>query len=143
MVNNRVFMFHIKFLGVKPFLNFRLVPMSRSLFSKKWLLWGICVSKELFLQGRQKSPLCGKGIQAKLLLLNITWLKVQPNSLPNCKILDWSTLKAFVDNKIQLAKVIIFVFDRVEYIVGIGKILSISILSFSHNVFERFFTHGY
>ena len=43
------------------------------------------------------------------------------NSLPNDKISDWSKLKAFADNKIKILKMIIFVFDRVENIVGKGE----------------------
>ena len=43
------------------------------------------------------------------------------NSLSNNKILDWSNLKAFADNKIKVLKLKNFVFDRVENIVGKGK----------------------
>ena len=43
------------------------------------------------------------------------------NSLPNNKILDWSKLKAFADNKIKILKIMIIVFDRVENIVGKGE----------------------
>ena len=39
-------------------------------------------------------------------------------TLPNDKMLDWSILKAFADDKFKVAKMIIFVFDRVENIVG-------------------------
>ena len=40
------------------------------------------------------------------------------NSLPNDKILDWSKLKAFADGNFNIAKVMIFVCDRVENIIG-------------------------
>ena len=40
------------------------------------------------------------------------------NSLPNDKILDWSKLKAFADDKINVLKMMIFIFDRIENIVG-------------------------
>ena len=43
------------------------------------------------------------------------------NSLPNNKILDWSKLKAFADDKIKIHNMIIFVFGRVENIVGKGE----------------------
>ena len=43
------------------------------------------------------------------------------NSLPNNKILDVTKLKAFADNKINVAQVMISVFDRVENIVGKGE----------------------
>ena len=51
-------------------------------------------------------------------------------SLPKDKILDWSKLKAFADNKIELAKMVLFVFDRTENIVGKGE-----------NVVDRHFLH--
>ena len=43
------------------------------------------------------------------------------HSLPNDKILDWSKLKAFADATVKFAKMMIFVFDRVENIVGKGE----------------------
>ena len=43
------------------------------------------------------------------------------DSLPNYKILDPSKLKAFSDDKIKVPKTTIFVFDRVENIVGKGE----------------------
>ena len=43
------------------------------------------------------------------------------NSFPHDKILYWSKLKAFADNKIEVFKMKIFVFDRVENIVGKGE----------------------
>ena len=44
--------------------------------------------------------------------------KESVNSLPIYKILDWSKLKAFADDKITVLKKMIFVLDRVENIVG-------------------------
>ena len=49
----------------------------------------------------------------------IPWLSI--NSLPKDKILDWSKLKAFADDKIKVLKMMIFVFDRVAKIVGKGE----------------------
>ena len=43
------------------------------------------------------------------------------NTLPNDKILAWYKLKAFADDKVTVAKLMIFVFDRVENIVGKGE----------------------
>ena len=43
------------------------------------------------------------------------------NSLPNDKSLDMTKLKAFADNKINLAQMMISVFDRVGNIVGKGE----------------------
>ena len=46
---------------------------------------------------------------------------IQINFLPNDKILDWSKMKPFADDKIRVLKVIIFVFDRVENTVEKGE----------------------
>ena len=43
------------------------------------------------------------------------------NSLPNDKILDWSKLKAFADNKIEVLKKMSLVFKRAKNIVGKGE----------------------
>ena len=43
------------------------------------------------------------------------------NSLPNNKILDWSKLKAFADDKINPIEKLKFVLGRVENIVGKGE----------------------
>ena len=43
------------------------------------------------------------------------------NSIPNNKILDLTKLKAFADDKFNVTKLTIFLFDRVENIVGKGK----------------------
>ena len=57
------------------------------------------------------------------------------NSLPNHKILDWSKLKAFADNKINLNEELKLVLERIESIVGKGENAR-SIFSFFHNVFK-------
>ena len=44
------------------------------------------------------------------------------NPFPHDKILDWTKLKAFADYKLNVTKMVIFVFDRVENIVGNGEI---------------------
>ena len=41
--------------------------------------------------------------------------------VPNDKILDVTKLKAFADDNINVAQMMIFVFDRVENIVGKGE----------------------
>ena len=43
------------------------------------------------------------------------------NSLPNGKILNVTKLKAFADNKLNIAKMKIFLFDRVENAVAKGE----------------------
>ena len=59
------------------------------------------------------------------------------NPFPHDKILDQTKLKAFADNKLNVTKVIISVFDRVENVVGKGEIACTSNFSFSLNVFKR------
>ena len=43
------------------------------------------------------------------------------NSLPNDKISDWSKLKAFANNKINVTEKLKFVLGKVENIVGKGE----------------------
>ena len=43
------------------------------------------------------------------------------NTLPNNKILDWSKLKTFADEKINVTQYLNFVFGRVENNVGKGE----------------------
>ena len=57
------------------------------------------------------------------------------NPLPDDKILNQTKLKALADDKLNVTKMIISVFDRVENIVGKGEIACKSNFSFSHNVF--------
>ena len=52
-------------------------------------------------------------------LNSIVWKRV--NSLPNNKILDWSKLKAFADEKLNVTEKLKFVLGRVENIMGKGK----------------------
>ena len=63
--------------------------------------------------------------------------KVFINSFPHDKILDQTNLKAFADDKLNVTKLIISVFDKVENIVEKGEIACTSNFSFSHNVFKR------
>ena len=59
------------------------------------------------------------------------------NPFPQYKILDQTNLEAFADDKLNVTKMLISVFDRVENIVGKGEIACTSNFSFSHNVFKR------
>ena len=43
------------------------------------------------------------------------------NTVPNNKILDMTKLKAFADDKINVAQIMVSVFDRIENIVGKGE----------------------
>ena len=43
------------------------------------------------------------------------------NSLPNDKILDWSNLKAFADDQINVTQELKFVLGREENIIGKGE----------------------
>ena len=53
-----------------------------------------------------------------------------PNLLPNDKLLDVTYLKAFADNKWNVAKITIFLFDRAEHTGKKEKMLATSIFSF-------------
>ena len=59
------------------------------------------------------------------------------NPFPHDKILGLTKSKAFADDKLNVTKMVISVFDRVENIVGKGEIACTSNFSFSHNVFKR------
>ena len=52
------------------------------------------------------------------------------------RIFDQTNLKTFADDKLNVTKMIISVFDGVENIVGKGEIDCTSNFSFSHNVFK-------
>ena len=62
------------------------------------------------------------------------------NPFPHNKILDQTKLKAFAEDKLNVTKMIVSVFDREENIVGKGEIACTSNFSFSHNVFKRLFS---
>ena len=49
----------------------------------------------------------------------------------------WTKLKAFTDDKFDVTKMIISVFDTVEIIVGKGEIICTSNFPFSYNAFKR------
>ena len=59
------------------------------------------------------------------------------NPFPHDKILDQTKLKAFADDKLNVTKMVISVFHRVENIEGKGEIACTSNFSFSHIVFQR------
>ena len=92
-------------------------------------------------------PTCVK-IQEKMLQVNrvLQWevthstVKLVPtlvNPFPQNKILDQTKLRAFADDKLNVMKLILSVFDRVENIVAKGEIACTSNFSLSHNVFKR------
>ena len=59
------------------------------------------------------------------------------NSSPNNKILGCSELKAFADDKLNVAPKIKFVYGRVENIVGKVENVGYIIISFSNNVLKK------
>ena len=59
------------------------------------------------------------------------------------KILDKTKSKVFTDDKLNVVKMIIFLFDRVENIVNKMKMLVTSIFSFSHNTFKGHLPQGH
>ena len=62
---------------------------------------------------------------------------VRLNPFPHNKILDQTKLKAFADDKLDITKMIISVFDRVENIVGKGEIACTSNFSFYPQCFQK------
>ena len=65
------------------------------------------------------------------------------NCLPNDIFLDWSKLKAFADNKINVNKNLKFVLERIENIVGKGENAGYQHFLLSHYVFKRIFFQGH
>ena len=59
------------------------------------------------------------------------------NPFPHDKILDQNKLKAFADDKLNVTKMIISVFDRVENIMGKGDIACTISFSFSPQCFQK------
>ena len=53
--------------------------------------------------------------------VNFSTFSACSNSLPNDKILDWSKLKAFADDKIKLAEKLKFVLGRAKNTEGKGE----------------------
>ena len=78
------------------------------------------VFKRLGSQGRQKVSLCGNGLKGVIYWqgAQFGWGGGGINPLPKDKILDWSKLKAFADDKINVTKKLKFVVGWVENIVG-------------------------
>ena len=64
------------------------------------------------------------------------------NSLQNDNILGWTKLKAFANDKLNIAEMIISLLGRIENIVGKGENVIASIFSFSNNVSERHLPQG-
>ena len=61
------------------------------------------------------------------------------NPFPHDKILDWTKLKAFADYKLNVTKMVISVFDRVENIVGKEKLFVQAISPFPTAFSKGFF----
>ena len=59
------------------------------------------------------------------------------NPFPHDKNLEQTKLKAFADDKLNVTKMMISVFDREENIVGKGEIACTSDFSFSQKDFKR------
>ena len=64
------------------------------------------------------------------------------NSFPNDRILDWSNLRAFADDILKVARILIFVFGRVRNIMGKGEIAGYQHFLLFHNVFKTLLSHG-
>ena len=61
------------------------------------------------------------------------------NSLPTVKIIDTSKLKALAVDTLKMAKMMEFVSDRAENIVGKRENVDYQHFLFSHNVFQRLY----
>ena len=72
--------------------------------------FSIMFSKAFLSPGCFHLGVCGKGLSTGV-----------TNSLPNDRSLEWSKLTAFENDKIKELKKMIFVFERVENIVGKGE----------------------
>ena len=64
----------------------------------------------------QTSAFCGKSL-SKMQSHPLRLVPVSLNTSPNNKILDWTKLKAFAEMKLNVAKMMISLFDRVVNIV--------------------------
>ena len=64
------------------------------------------------------------------------------NSLPNDKILDLSKFKAFADDTRNVAKMMIYVFDRAENIVGKGENAGYQFFLHFPQCFQKAFSQG-
>ena len=71
---------------------------------------------------RGVEEVCGKSISIRsgFCLVNVAPFYLF-NPLPDDKILDWSKLKAFADDKLNLAEKLKFILGSVENIVGKGE----------------------
>ena len=69
---------------------------------------------------KKSSAICFNLEESKILSFGKEFKPNHVNPLPNDKILDLMKLKAFADKKFNVAKKMIFLFDRVENIVGKG-----------------------
>ena len=63
------------------------------------------------------------------------------NSLPNDKSLDWSKLKAFADDKINVTKELKFVLERVKNVVVKGEIAGYQHFLHFPKCYQRGFFH--
>ena len=70
------------------------------------------------------------------------YIQARFNPFPLDKILDQTNLKAFADGKLNVTKMIISVFDRVENIVGKGEIALQAISPFPIIFSKGFFPRG-
>ena len=75
--------------------------------------------------------------------LKTTKFSSKINSLPNQKILDWSELKAFAEDKICVTQILNFFLRRVENIVGKEENVDYKhFLLFPHNDFKSLPSQG-
>ena len=75
-------------------------------------------------------------------MFSIGQVQTVVNPLTDYKILDRTKLKAFADDKLNVTKMIIFVFNRAENIVGKEKLLVQAISPFPTIFSKGFFPRG-
>ena len=72
----------------------------------------------------------------------VTNTRIRIHSSPDNEMLDWTKLKAFADSKSNVAKLMNFLLDRVENIVGKGKNAGYQHFLLFNNVFKRLLPQG-
>ena len=71
------------------------------------------------------------------------WIGLKFNPLLNNKILDMTKLKAFADDKLNIAKMTVSLFDRVENTVGKGENAGSKHFLLFHRVFKSLLLYGH
>ena len=106
--------------------NERVLALTRETETYHHSLHKIAKTSNLFLVWRTKLRRGGKKVhlhrnQMIFTVFVVSTVHEMFNSLPNGIFLEWSKLKAFAVDNLYVAQMMIYVFDRVENIVGNGE----------------------